>query len=167
MTALFKPKFTYCSLVWMCHRRINHSKINRKQEHCLIIIYSDETWFEALLEKDGSVSIYNRNLQLLAIGISTASKDLYPPIITELFEKKNEHQYSMRHYTERAMPAVNSVYHGTESISFLVTKIWNILPDRFKKIDSLGDFQMIIKSWNHGKFTCTLCRIYIHNASFT
>ena len=87
MNAFFKSQFSYCPLAWMCHSRANHSKINRLGERCLRIIYSDKTSsFEALLEKEGPVSIHNRNFQLVATGMYKASKGLSPPIITELFE---------------------------------------------------------------------------------
>ena len=67
MNAFFKSQLSYCLLVWMCHSRANSSKINRLHERCLQIIYSDkQSLFETLLEKDGSVSIHNRNLQILA-----------------------------------------------------------------------------------------------------
>ena len=71
-----------------------------------------------------------------------ACKDRPPPIITELFEKWNEHQYNLRHNLQFTKPAVTSVYHGP--------KIWNILPDRLKKIDSLGASKTAIKSWKPG-----------------
>ena len=52
----------------------------------------------------------------------------------------------MRHNSQFTIPAVNSAYHGTESVSFLDPKIWDILPDRLKKIDSLRSFKTAIKS---------------------
>ena len=68
---------SYFPLVWMCHSRANHIKINKLPENCLHIIYTDKTSsFVALLEKNGSVSIHNRNLQLLPIGMYEASKAL-------------------------------------------------------------------------------------------
>ena len=61
MNALFISQFTYFPLVWMCHSRANNSKINRLQKGCLRIIYSEkQPLFEALLEKDGFVSIYKK-----------------------------------------------------------------------------------------------------------
>ena len=69
-----------------------------------------------------------------------AGKVLFPPIISELFEQKNKHHYNLRHDLEFTIPAVNSMYHGTESISFLGPKIWNILPNTLKKINSLEAF---------------------------
>ena len=68
MNAFFKSQFSYCPLVWMCHSRSNNSKINRLNERWLRIIYTDkQSLFETLLEKDGSVSDHNRNLQLKRI----------------------------------------------------------------------------------------------------
>ena len=126
------------------------------------IIYSDKTSsFE-----DGSVSIHNRNLQLLAIEVYKTSEGLSPLIITDLFEKKNEHQYNRRQNPQFTIPAVNSVYHGTESALFLGTKIWIILRDRLKTIDSQEAFKAAIKSWKPEKCPCRLCRIYIHNVNF-
>ena len=151
----------------MCQSRASHNKINRLHKRCLCIIYSDKTSsFEALLEKDGSLSIHNRNLQLLVTGMYKASKGLSPTIITELFEKQNDHQYNLRHNSQFTTPAVNSLYHGNESVSFLGPKIWGILPDRLKKIDSLGSIKTAIKSWKPDKYPCRLCKIYVHNVSF-
>ena len=108
------------------------------------IIYSDKaSSFEALLIKEDSVSIHDRNLELLAIKIYKTSKALFSLIIIELFQKQNEHQYNLRHNSQFPIPAVNLVYHETESGSFLGPKIWNILPDGLKKVDCLGAF----KSW--------------------
>ena len=70
MNAFFKSQFSYCPLLWMCHSRTNNGKINRLHEPCLRIIYSDkQPSFETLLEKDGFVSVQNRNLQILASEI--------------------------------------------------------------------------------------------------
>ena len=70
---------------------------------------------------------------------------LSPPIVTELFEQKNEYRYNLRHSSRLTTPAVNLVYHGTESVSSFGVKVGNILPDRLKKIESLGTFKSAIK----------------------
>ena len=67
MNAFFNSQFNYCPLIWMCHSRENNNKINRLHERCLRIIYNDKrSSFNALLEKDGSVSIHERNIKILA-----------------------------------------------------------------------------------------------------
>ena len=78
MSAFFKSQFSYCPLVWMCHSRANHGKINKLQERCLRMICS-------------GLSIYNRNLQLPSVEMCKASKGLSPQIISELIEKKNKY----------------------------------------------------------------------------
>ena len=108
----------------MRHTRAHHRKIKRLHEICFRIIHFDETSSEVLLETDDSVSIRNINLQLLAIKMYKTSKGLSPPIKSELYENRNEHQHNLRHNSEFAIPAVNSVYRGTESVSFLGLKIW-------------------------------------------
>ena len=51
----------------MFHSCKNNTKINNVHEKFLRLIYSDKTSsYEELLEKDGLVSIPNRNLQVLA-----------------------------------------------------------------------------------------------------
>ena len=71
----------------MCQSRANHIKINKLHECCLRILYFDKTSsFEALMKKDGSISIHKRNIQLLAIKMDKAGKGLSSPIITVLFE---------------------------------------------------------------------------------
>ena len=67
MNAFFNSQFSYCPLVWMCRSRTNNKKINKLNERCLRIVYNDkQSSFNELLEKDGSVSIHMRNIQILA-----------------------------------------------------------------------------------------------------
>ena len=49
----------------------------------------------------------------------------------------NEHTYRLRHQHQFKTPSVNTVYHGTKSVSFLGPNVWEILPDSFKKIDNI------------------------------
>ena len=167
MNAFFKSQFSYCPLVWMCHSRANNSKINRLHERCLRIIYSDkQSPFEALLEKDGSVSIHNRNIQILATEMFKIKNDLSPEIMIELFEQRNEHHYNLRNNVHFITPQIRTVCHGSESISFLSPKIWNILPDRLKNTNSLEAFKIQIKKWKPQNCPCRLCRVYVQNVGF-
>ena len=167
MNAFFKSQFSYCPLVWMCHSRANNSKINRLHERCLRIIYSDKkSSFEQLLEKDKSVSIHTRNLQFLATEMYKVKEGLSPSIVTELFEHRDEQHYHLRNNAEFTIPTIRTVYHGSESISFLGPKIWNILPDRIKNANSLQIFKSEIKKWKPDNCPCRLCKNYIKNVGF-
>ena len=143
MNAFFKSKFSYSPLVWMCHSRAKNGKINRLHKRCLRIIYSEkQSLFETLLGKDGSVSAHNRNIQILATEIHKIKNDLSHLIVTELFEQRNEQHYDLRKNSQFTIPPIRTVYHGSESISFLGPKIWNILPDRLKNVNSIEAFKM-------------------------
>ena len=97
MNSFFKSKFSYCPLVWMCHGRTINNKINHLHERCLRVIYNDKiSSFKELLERDGSVPIHNRNLQILATEIFKVYNNIAPPLFTEIFNKRNPN-YQLRH----------------------------------------------------------------------
>ena len=97
MNAFFKSQFNYCPLIWMCHSRENNNKINRLHERCLRIIYNDKrSSFNALLEKDGSVSIHERNIKVLATEIFKVRKNLAPPEMHEIFKLKVQPHCNLR-----------------------------------------------------------------------
>ena len=51
-------------LIWMFYSQSNDSKITRLHERCLRLIYSDKSSsYEKLSERDGSVSIHQKNTQ--------------------------------------------------------------------------------------------------------
>ena len=151
----------------MCHSRENNNKINRLHERCLRIIYNDKrSSFNALLEKDGSVSIHERNIKILATGMFKVSKNLAPPQMHEIFKLKDQPQYNLRYNSLFSRSLVKSVYKGTESLSFLGPKIWDILPNIYKDIPDLNSFKAALKKWRPVNFPCRICKIYITNVGF-
>ena len=89
-----------------------------------------------------------------------------PAIIAELFKPRDEQHYNLRNIAEFTIAVIRTVYHESESISFLGCKIWNALPDRLKNANSLETFKSEIKKWKPGNCPCRLCRIYVHNVGF-
>ena len=68
MKAFIESQFNYCPLIWMLHSRTLNNKINRIHERALRTVYSDyNSSFNELLDKDGSFTIHQRNVQSLAI----------------------------------------------------------------------------------------------------
>ena len=167
MNAFFTSQFNYCPLIWMFHSHANNNKINRLHERCLRIIYNDKTTsFEDLLEKDSSVSIHDRNLQVLATEMFKVTKNLSPPQMHDVFQMKNEPHYNLRYNSLFNRPLVRSVYNGTESASFLGPKIWDLLPNEFKEMENLESFKRAIKKWKPEKCPCRICRRYLPNVGF-
>ena len=109
-------------------------------ERCLRIIYNDkQSSFTELLNKDNSVSIHIRNIQRLAIEMFRFYNGLSPPLMSNMFKLKAENSYNLRQVSEFSRPIVKSVYHGTESISYLGPKIWDILPEKLKNIETMNN----------------------------
>ena len=166
MNSFFTSQFNYCPLTWMCHSRTMNNKINRLHERCLRIVHSDKTSsFEKLLEKDGSVTIHTRNLQTLATEMFKVDKNLSPPIIADLFHVR-QNNYNLRHDSYFAIPNVKSVYHGTESLSNLGPRIWNLVPDKLKQLVDIHAFKKEIKKWKPENCPCRLCKTYIPRVGF-
>ena len=110
----------------MYHSRENNRKIYRLQESCLRTIYNDQqSSCNEVLEKYGSVSIQERNLQVLATEMYKISNGPPMALMKDLFPV-NRNPYILRQNSQFSRPRINTVYHGTESISNLGSKIWEI-----------------------------------------
>ena len=167
MNSFFRSQFNYCPLIWMCHSRTNNRKINRLHERCLrIIYYEKQSSFIKLLEKDNSVSIHQRNLQILAIEMFKVSNGLSPVLMNDIFKLRGEQTYNLRKLSQFYRPKVNSVDNGTESVSFLGPKIWDLVPNELKDIGNLAAFKKAIKKWSPEKCPCRLCKNCIRNVGF-
>ena len=44
-----------------------------------------------------------------------------------------------------SVSCVRSAYNGTEGLSFLSPKVWDIVPTRLKEVTALSDFKSAIK----------------------
>ena len=115
--------------------------------------------FEELLEKDS-----NRNIQILATEMYyKVSKGVSLSQITDLFARRDEHPYNLRHNAEFLQPPVNSVRCGAESISYLRPKIWGMVPDTYKNINSLYNFKKAIQKWKAENCPCRICKVFVKN----
>ena len=94
------------------------------------------------------------------------SKGMLPPQITELFARRDEDPYNLRHNAEFLKPLVNSVRCGTEAISYLGPKTWGMVPNTYKNVGSLYNFKKAIKKWNTGNCPCRICKIFVKNIGF-
>ena len=149
----------------MCCNRSLNNKIDRLHERSLRIVYSDKTSdFSELLEKDGSVSIHYQNIRQLAIEMFKVSKGLCPEIVKGLFQFRNNIPLNLRFQFH--IPPVRTVFSGTESIKYLGPKIWELIPDEMKELESLWEFQRAIKLWKRTSCPCRLCKQYFYGIGF-
>ena len=135
MNAYFMSRLGYCPIAWMSHSRTLNNRINGFYKIALSLIYKDfSSIFSELLEKDKSV-IHHRNLPTLAYEIFNVKNNMAPEILTEIYPRK-ESNYSLRYSTALQGRSIKTVMYGSETISSLGPKIWDILPTELKKIVS-------------------------------
>ena len=142
MRAFIESQFNYCPLIWMLHSRKLNNKINRIHERALRTVYSDyNSSFNELLDKDGSFTIHQRNVQSLAIEIYKYLHGLSPTILSEVFKVNEIIPDDLRMRNELYARNPKTVRYGTETISFLSPKIWSLIPQNIKDSSSLPCFK--------------------------
>ena len=135
MKAFFMAQFSYCPLTWMFHSRKLNNKINKLHERCLQIVYSDnKSSFDELLETDNSVSVHHRNIQFLATELYKIVNGLSPEIMKEAFPFNQNTSYNTRNKRKVHSRSINSVTIGSETLSHLAPKIWELVPVEIKNL---------------------------------
>ena len=165
--AFITSQFSYWPLVWVFHSRTLNNQINKTHEKPLRFVYKNETFssFDDLLKRDKSVSIHQKNLQILATEIYKTKNDLGRKIMKDTFHFIQK-PYNLRNDPELQRRRNRTVYFGTESISSLAPKIWKLIPSDIRSINSLEIFKEKIKFWRRDKCSCRLCKTYIGNMGF-
>ena len=166
MKAFITSQFGYCPLVWMFCSRSANNRINRIHERALRITYNDDkSSFVELLDKDNSVSIHHRNLQVLCIEIYKIKHNLSSEILKEVFNIINP-KYNLRKRTLFESRNIRTEQYGFHSLSYIGPKIWNDVPENIKSSETLDVFKNSIKEWKPVSCPCRLCKEYIQNLGY-
>ena len=108
------------------------------------------------------VSIHYQNIRQFA-NMFKVSKGLCPEIVKGLFEFRNEKSYNLRQTSQFHILTLRT---GTKSIKFLGPKIWELIPDEMKELESLWEFKRVIKLWKLTSCPCRLCKQYFYRIGF-
>ena len=93
MRSSIMSQFRYCRLTWMCHSRNINNQINKLYECALRLVYNDKSSsFRELVERNKSVTIHGRIIQVLLTVIFKVKSGVGPKIMTESFKFK-DHSY--------------------------------------------------------------------------
>ena len=165
MKSFVISQFNYCPIIWMYCQRKSNNLINRIHERALRIAYNDYiSDFDALLEKDHSVTIHQRNIQALLLEIYKTLNNLNPEFMGEIFCTQR-HNYPMRSQN-LIYPNPHSVMYGLESFGYKASQLWNAIPSDIQEANSVSTF----KSYNPSKSlticNCNLCKLYLPNLGY-
>ena len=79
LTSIVMSNLSYCPLIWMFCSNSANKEINRTNKRALRLLYEDyDPSFEQLLEKDGSITVHQRNLQNLMAEICKTINQINP-----------------------------------------------------------------------------------------
>ena len=163
-----------------CGRPLNKN-INTLHKRALQIAYNDYTSsFDALLDKDSSVTIHQRNLKCLAIAMLKIYNKLFAPFICNLIQESTCQYHKRSHFTitetengttteeknVTSIPKANKVKTGIESFSFIDPKLWNSLSEELKNTKSLVSFKAKLKNWKFTNCPCSICKAYIAGVGY-
>ena len=85
--------------------------------------------------------------QDVTIEMLKVKNSLAPELANDLFGNENENHYNLSRGIGFRIPFVNSFYHGSQSMSCLVPKIWYIVLSKFKLTESINGLKKSIKKW--------------------
>ena len=90
LNTVVMSNFQYYSLIWLFCSKAANDLINKTTKRAMRIIYNsdNEETLDALLQRDGTLTIYKKNLQKLMAEIYKTINDLNPPYMWELSPKK-------------------------------------------------------------------------------
>ena len=108
-------------------------------ERALRLVYNDKSSsFRELLERDNSVTIHERNIQVLLTEIFKVKSGAAPQIMEEIFKFK-DHSYRLRKNNSIERQIIKSRKYGSETVSNLEAKVWDIQLENIKKAESFQE----------------------------
>ena len=144
------------------HSRTLNNRINNLHERALRIVYKDDhSSFKELIVKDCSCTIHHYNLKMLVVEMYKVKNNLSPEFMQGISPERNIERYNLRKQINFQIPGPKTVTYGTESIQFLGSKIWNLIPNDLKSATNLSIFKANIKKWIPNNCPCRLCKDYI------
>lgn len=106
--------------------------------------------FTEVLQKDSTVNVHQRDLQVLATKLYNVKTAITPDTTKELFPLST-HTYDLRSSYGLKVENTKTINHGTSSLSFTESKIWELVPLEIESYQTLEDkrkfnlgFQIIV-----------------------
>ena len=150
----------------MFHSCNLNNKINQIHERALRLVYQNNLSFSELLNLDNSVTVHQKNLQVLVTEICKVKNGIAAEIMKDLFKLQNL-LYNLRSSCSQfRRENIKTLHYGLQSVRYLAPKIWELVPNNFKYSNSLSKFKKLIKSMKPEACTCRLYKTYIAQVGF-
>ena len=105
--------------------------------------------------------MHQRNLQFFATELYKVLNGLFPDLMKDVLPLNDDSGYST--HKKRTFKSINAktVRYGTDSLAYLAPKIWELVQNEMKNLESLTAFKTAIKKWKTTNCPCRLCKNYI------
>ena len=145
----------------MFHSQRTNNKIKSLHKRALRTFYDDDvSAFDQLLAMDKYFSIHHQNIQRLFIEIYNALHGISGSSLKQLFVKR-ENTISFRSKPELAIPSMNSILKGADSLRYFGSLICNLLLTEIRQDHSISSFVKKIKQWKQVTCSCKIYKSYI------
>ena len=130
-------------------------------------VYNNNTsTYEEFLETDNSISVHFRKVHAFTVELYKVvnrfspdiMKDVFPLNVNSFYNTRNKIMFHSRH--------IRTVHFNSETLSYLARKIWKLVPEEIKKLESVASFKNAIEKWKLANYPCSLCRTYIFQVGF-
>ena len=123
-------------------------QIKRLQERFLCVICNvSHPSYDELLNLTNSVSIHHKNVQIPVTKISRVYTESATNYLNEVFPLKKISSYNLRNQQGFTIKSMKIVHYDLNSFVFKGPKIWGLLPNNSKILESIEDFKSNIKIW--------------------
>ena len=161
---MLMSQFCYCAIIWMCHSRMINNQINKLHKRLWDFFITIKAFlFGKVLKK---ISNYSWKKYSSTINRNIQSKSRVPrEIIIEISKfKDRSHVLRKNNCIERR--TIKSYKYGSETVSNLGEKLWYMVPENNKKIQSLQNFKNKIRLRTLLNCSCKLCKTFVANSGY-
>ena len=134
--AFIIPHFNYCSETWHFCNKNTTEKLENVNERALRGFNEKQTPYCELLDKIGLPSLVNRRLaKRVCTVFKFINSDHSPKSIKDLIGHRNSN-CDLRGNDILKLPKANTTTYGLGSWRFTAPKLWNLIPDSYRAVQS-------------------------------
>jgi len=140
------PHFNYCSETWHFCSKSATAKLEKVSERAVRFVFNEkQTRNQELLNKIGLPSLPNQRLaKIVCMVYKAINHDHAPKSIKKLLDFRNT-RYDLRETDILKLPKVNIITYGLKSWGYLAPKLWSLLPESDRTIQTFTAFKNSIK----------------------
>ena len=130
--------FNHCPIAWHFCNQSSVNKMEKIQLRALRFIYDDfESPLQDLLQKNGVLPLHISRMKLMAMEVFKIVNNIAPSYLHDLISLKPS-TYVFRSEKQAQLPRVNSNRYGLRSFRYEAVRIWNSLPNEFRRDVPVG-----------------------------